>query len=98
MVFAPEQFPKLRVEHPPLWWPYQMGEPHLEALRMSFRTGGKVSDERVAQVGIREVTSELTDKGARLFQVNGKPVLSARRRLVRGHAAARAAAAAGAGV
>ncbi|MGB9417262.1 MAG: sugar-binding domain-containing protein [Acidobacteriaceae bacterium] len=75
VVFAPEQFPKLRVEHPPLWWPYQMGEPHLEALRMSFRTGGKVSDERVAQVGIREVTSELTDKGARLFHVNGKPIL-----------------------
>jgi exo-1,4-beta-D-glucosaminidase len=75
VVFTPEQFPKLRVKHPPLWWPYQMGEPHLEALRMSFRTGGKVSDERVAQVGIREVTSELTDKGARLFRVNGKPVL-----------------------
>jgi exo-1,4-beta-D-glucosaminidase len=75
VVFAPEQFPKLRVEHPPLWWPYQMGEPHLEALRMSFQVNGKLSDERVAQVGIREVTSELTDKGARLFRVNGKPVL-----------------------
>jgi exo-1,4-beta-D-glucosaminidase len=75
VVFAPEQFPKLRVQHPPLWWPYQMGEPHLEPLRMSFRTDGKLSDERVAQVGIREVTSELTDKGARLFRVNGKPVL-----------------------
>ncbi len=75
VVFAPEQFPKLRVSHPPLWWPYQMGEPHLEPLRMSFRTDGNLSDERVAQVGIREVTSELTDKGARLFRVNGKPVL-----------------------
>ena len=26
-------------------------------------------------MGIREITSELTDKGARLFRVNGKPVL-----------------------
>jgi exo-1,4-beta-D-glucosaminidase len=75
VVFAPEQFPKLRVQHAPLWWPYQMGESHLEMLRMGFRMEGKLSDERTAQVGIREVTSELTDKGARLFRVNGKPVL-----------------------
>ena len=75
IVFAPEQFPKLRVPHPQLWWPYQMGEPHLETLRMSFRSGGRVSDEAVARVGIREITSELTDTGARLFRVNGRPVL-----------------------
>jgi exo-1,4-beta-D-glucosaminidase len=75
VVFVPDQFPKLRVQHPPLWWPYQMGEPHLETLRMSFRSDGRVSDEAVARVGIREVTSELTDTGARLFRVNGKPVL-----------------------
>jgi exo-1,4-beta-D-glucosaminidase len=75
VVFTPEQFPGLRVQHPPLWWPYQMGDPHLETLRMSFQAAGKISDEAVAQVGIREVTSELTDKGARLFRVNGKPIL-----------------------
>jgi exo-1,4-beta-D-glucosaminidase len=75
VVFTPEQFPQLRVQHAPLWWPYQMGDPHLETLRMSFRAGGKLSDEAIAKVGIREITSELTDKGARLFKVNGKPVL-----------------------
>jgi exo-1,4-beta-D-glucosaminidase len=75
VVFAPEQFPQLKVQHAPLWWPYQMGDPHLETLRMSFRAGGKVSDEATVKVGIREITSELTDKGARLFKVNGKPVL-----------------------
>jgi exo-1,4-beta-D-glucosaminidase len=75
VVFTPEQFPRLRVPHPPLWWPYQMGEPHLEMLRMSFQADGRVSDEAVARIGIREVTSELTGKGARLFRVNGKPVL-----------------------
>jgi exo-1,4-beta-D-glucosaminidase len=75
VVFTPEQFPQLKVQHAPLWWPYQMGDPHLETLRMSFRAGGKVSDEAIAKVGIREITSELTDKGARLFKVNGRPVL-----------------------
>jgi exo-1,4-beta-D-glucosaminidase len=75
VVFTPEQFRKLHVAHPRLWWPYQMGDPHLETLRMSFRTSGRVSDEAVAQVGLREVTSELTDKGARLFRVNGRSIL-----------------------
>ena len=75
VVFTPEQFPVLRVQHAPLWWPYQMGDPHLETLRVSFRTGGDVSDEAIAKVGIREITSELNDKGARLFRVNGRPVL-----------------------
>ena len=36
VVFSPEQFPALRIHNPKLWWPYQMGEPHLERLTMSF--------------------------------------------------------------
>ena len=75
VVFEPEQYPQLKVSHPKLWWPYQMGDPHLETLRMSFRSDGKPSDEAVVRVGIREITSELTDKGARLFRVNGRPLL-----------------------
>ena len=75
VIFTPEQFPQLRLKHPKLWWPYQMGNPHLESLRMSFHSGGRLSDEAIERVGIREITSELTDKGARLFRVNGRPVL-----------------------
>ena len=37
--------------------------------------GGHVSDEQSVRFGIREITSELTDKGFRLFHVNGKPIL-----------------------
>lgn len=75
IVFASEQFPQLKLQHPKLWWPYQMGDPHLETLRMSFHSGATLSDEAVARVGIREISSELTDKGARLFRVNGRPLL-----------------------
>ncbi len=75
IAFTPAQFPQLHVSHPRLWWPYQMGDPHLETLRVNFRANGTMSDEAVARVGLREVTSELTDKGARLFRVNGRPIL-----------------------
>ena len=75
VVFTPEQFPALRLQNPKLWWPYQMGEPHLERLTMSFAVEGRTSDEQSVEFGIREITSELTANGSRLFRVNGKPIL-----------------------
>jgi exo-1,4-beta-D-glucosaminidase len=75
VVFAPEQFPSLRIRNPRLWWPWQMGEPHLEHLTVSFAAQGAQSDEQSVEFGIREITSELTANGSRLFRVNGKPIL-----------------------
>ncbi len=75
VVFTPDKFPQLRIHNPKLWWPRQMGQPHLEKLTMSFRTGGQVSDQQTVNFGIREITSELTAQGARLFRINGKPIL-----------------------
>src|SRR5579864_5468646 len=64
-----------KLENPKLWWPYQMGEPNLYTARVTFETGGQVSDAASVTFGIRKVTSEKTDKGALLFRVNGKRVL-----------------------
>jgi exo-1,4-beta-D-glucosaminidase len=75
VVFTPGQFPQLKIRIPHIWWPYQMGTPNLETLTLRFTEGGRISDEKSADFGIREVTSELTDKGYRLFRVNGKPIL-----------------------
>lgn len=75
VVFTPEQFTQLKIRAPKIWWPYQMGEPHLERLTVSFNAQGKTSDEQSVEFGIREVTSELTATGGRLFRVNGKPIL-----------------------
>jgi exo-1,4-beta-D-glucosaminidase len=75
VAFTPEQFPQLRVRDPKVWWPWQMGDPHLERVTVSFFTEGEVSDERSVDFGIREITSELTANGSRLFRVNGKRIL-----------------------
>ena len=75
VTFTPEQFPQLKVKNPRIWWPEQMGTPNLETLTLRFVEGGKTSDEQSVRFGIREMTSELTDKGYRLFRVNGKPIL-----------------------
>ena len=75
VVFSPEQFAELSIRNPKPWWPRQMGDPHLERLTVSFREQGVVTDEQSVEFGLREITSELTPAGARLFRVNGKPIL-----------------------
>lgn len=75
VVFTPDKFPQLRIHNPKIWWPRQMGQPNLEKLTMTFRTGGQISDQQTVNFGIREITSELTAQNARLFRINGKPIL-----------------------
>lgn len=75
ITFAPEQFAQLKFAAPRLWWPYQMGTPNLYTLHTRFLLNGQVSDAQTVQFGIREVKSELTDKGYRLFRINGKKIL-----------------------
>jgi exo-1,4-beta-D-glucosaminidase len=73
--FLPEKFAKLKLAHPKLWWPYTMGTPNLQTAKLRFDIGKQVSDTASVTFGIREVTSELTDKGHRLFKINGRKVL-----------------------
>jgi len=70
-----QEFPQLIAKNAQLWWPAQMGKPFLYRLTTSFVIGNTISDSTSTRVGIREITSEMTDKGARLFRVNGKPIL-----------------------
>jgi len=73
--FTPEQYPQLKLAQPRLWWPYQMGTPNLYTAKLVFESGGLVSDSATVQFGVREVTSELTDQGHRLFKINGRKIL-----------------------
>ena len=75
VAFAPSRYPQLAVPTPRLWWPRQMGLPNLYPLRMEFEINGQVSDMSELSFGIREITSEITDKGARIFKINGKKIL-----------------------
>jgi len=78
--FEPDHFAALKLAHPKLWWPYTIGAPYLYKARLHFESNQQTSDTATVTFGIRQVTSELTDKGYRLFKING------RRFLVRGAA------------
>jgi exo-1,4-beta-D-glucosaminidase len=75
LTLTPQDFPQLTVKNAQLWWPAQMGKPYLYRLHTSFSAGNTISDSTTSQIGIREITSETTPKGARLYKVNGKPIL-----------------------
>ena len=73
--FSPDSFPQLRFANPRLWWPTELGKPELYDLSLEFVSGGRVSDRQSLLFGIREITSESTRKGGRLFRVNGRRIL-----------------------
>ena len=75
--FTPDSFPQLRFANPRLWWPAELGsgKPELYDLALEFVIGARVSDSQRMPFGIREITSESTPKGARLFRVNGRRIL-----------------------
>jgi len=73
--FTPDQFPKLRINNPKLWWPYQMGPPNLHNATFVFESDGKPSDAANVRFGIREITSELDQDKNRVFKINGRRIL-----------------------
>lgn len=73
--FAPDRYPQLQVKNPRLWWPAKIGPQNLYQATFRFRTDGRESDQQALHFGIRQVTSEFTDKGYRLFKINGKKIV-----------------------
>jgi len=73
--FAPDAFPQLHIKDPKLWWPADLGPQNLHDLTVNFFSDGQISDSESIRYGIREFTSEVTDKGYRLFRVNGERIL-----------------------
>ena len=72
---TPQDAPQLHFNNARLWWPLELGSPELYTLNLEFVNNGRVSDQQNLRFGIREVTSETTPKGGRLFRVNGKRIL-----------------------
>ena len=75
VTFAPERFPQLNMKQPRVWWPAQLGPQDLYELKMEFEVDGRVSDRQAIRFGIRQVTSELNEKGYRVFKINGQKIL-----------------------
>jgi exo-1,4-beta-D-glucosaminidase len=72
--FSPEKFSQLAIDHPRIWWPWQLGKPEMYPLKLEVSVAGTLSDEIATEFGVRHVTSRLQN-GHRLFSVNGVDLL-----------------------
>jgi exo-1,4-beta-D-glucosaminidase len=70
-----EEFPQLKLDHPKLWWPNNLGEPNLYELELEARVGRRVSDRQRVTFGVRTVSDYFNEKGVRGYKINGKPLL-----------------------
>jgi exo-1,4-beta-D-glucosaminidase len=61
--------------HAQLWWPWELGEPHLYPLSITVADDDGISDSVQTRFGIREVSDYLTPEGYRGYMVNGKKIL-----------------------
>lgn len=73
--FTPEKNPELNLKDAQLWWPWELGEPHLYDLRLTAQVDGKISDRGETHFGIRDVEDYITPEGYRGYMVNGKKIL-----------------------
>ncbi len=75
IVFSPDEFRRLHLRNPRLWWPNNLGEPDLYDIKIRAETGKKITDNRGFRFGIREVEDYMTPEGHLGFRVNGQKVL-----------------------
>ena len=73
--FAPGKYPQLHIRNPRIWWPAKLGPQNLYQAVFQFKVDGQESDRLDLNFGIRQVTSEFTDKGYRLFKINGRKIV-----------------------
>ena len=64
----------LNVKDAKLWWPNNLGEPHMYDLTVSVQQNGNESHRVQSRFGIREVEEYLNEEGHKGWKVNGKPL------------------------
>lgn len=77
VILDPNEYKKLSIDNPYLWYPNGYGEQYLHRLKLSFIEERVVSDVKELNFGIREITTDLKQIGndfGRIFYINGKRI------------------------
>ncbi|WP_439183240.1 glycoside hydrolase family 2 protein [Carboxylicivirga taeanensis] len=67
-------YPLLSVKDAKLWWPNNLGEPHMYNMTVKAKVNGKVSQQLATRFGIREIEEYWNKEGHRGWKVNGQPL------------------------
>lgn len=75
VVLTPAEAAQLHLDHPRVWWTWELGSPELYELNVAVETDGTLSDTRTTSFGVRKIESRLTGKNYRQFTLNGRDIL-----------------------
>jgi exo-1,4-beta-D-glucosaminidase len=73
--WEPEDYPRLNIKNPRIWWPWQYGKPELNHIRLSVVVNNRFSNSVAENFGIREMDSRLINDESREFIINGRPIM-----------------------
>jgi hypothetical protein len=71
VVLDPSTHPALRMKNPKLWWPAGYGDPNLYSVELKFDIGGKNSDSKTFQSGVRQFTYSEDNNTLKIW-INGR--------------------------
>lgn len=71
----PDEHDTLILSNPRLWWPNNLGDPNLYALKLTAIANNQESDVQSIRFGIREVADYINEEGHRGYKINGEKVL-----------------------
>ena len=75
VIFSPADHRQLILKNPKLWWPVNLGEPHLYNMKISAWADRKISDISEFRFGVRQIEDYRTEDDQLGFMVNGRKVL-----------------------
>ena len=75
LTLTPEQAALLHLDHPRIWWSWDLGKPEMYRLDVRAELDGVLSDSRTTDFGVRRIESRLTAENYRQFTLNGRDVL-----------------------
>lgn len=66
--------PLLSVKNARLWWPNNLGEPHMYNMTVTAKVNGYISQQIDTRFGIREIEEYWNEQGYKGWKVNGQPL------------------------
>ena len=75
IIFDPGSYKQLSIKDPKLWWPYELGEPYLHELTVSYSAEGVTSDSKTKHFGIREFTGSRDEFDRWCAELNGEKIM-----------------------
>lgn len=75
VIFTSADYEELKVSNPKIWWPNNLGEPHLYNINVEVQVEGKPSHQVNSRFGIREIEQYINEEGHKGWKINSEKLI-----------------------